>query len=89
MPCCFSSTGSSFWWYSRLALSKWMAMSWLNASSPWATTSNRSPTGTTSPNFSVSRWSTRSCIITFRAVRSRWSTLDTAISVCTRAGLNG
>jgi hypothetical protein len=32
---------------------------------------------------------TRICIITFSAVRSRWSMLDAAMSVSISAGLNG
>ena len=42
-------------------------MAWL----PWTTRSKASPTGMTSETVRWSRWSTRSCCITFSAVRSR------------------
>src|SRR4051794_724368 len=51
--------------------------------------SQRSPQGIRSPTLSVSRFSTSSMSMIFRAVRSRWSTLETATSVCTSAGLKG
>jgi hypothetical protein len=70
-------------------LSKLRRIASLKASLPSAIASKRSPTGTTSPSFRRSRCSTRICSITLSAVRSRWSSDETATSACTSAGLNG
>ena len=89
ISCCCSSIGSSLFWYSFLAFSKFTRITSVNASSPWATTSHRSPSGITSPSRSVSRRLTSSWSMILRAVRSRCRALDTATSAWISAGLNG
>ena len=87
--CRRSSIGSRRWAYSRLALSKCRRMPSENGSSPSATASHKSPTAISWPSSRSSRRSTSSCIINLSAVRSRCSAADTAIKVCTSAGLKG
>jgi hypothetical protein len=80
-PCWVSRIGNKRRRQSCLACSKKSLMPWVKGSSPSAITSNRSPTGMTSPISSVSALSTSICCISLSAVRSRCSIDDTAIKV--------
>ena len=85
-----SSSGSSFWVHSFLALSNWMR---IPSEKGWSPGRDLVPQiadwdQVAEPQL-VRRFFTSSVSISFSAVRSRWRTDDAAISACTSAGLNG